>query len=227
MPRLLVKVKKTNWLKNKRLEEGDVPGDCLQDLRIKENELSVWHIEAGDSNLKRVMTALAGNQESIATFDFLLFDEAVITTLGLKIKVTAGKTPDREANRWHRDLIELTGKKALALVLAIFDNAEFVRFWEREVEEALKEAISLGHIDRAGLNPRLASKLVPEPATSPKTKTSATPATTPKTNISSAPVTATKAKVKGKSLPRRTRFMKMCREITSFSASAWRRFRNG
>lgn len=218
MPRLLVKVKKANWLKSKKLEEGDVPGDCLQDLRIKDNELSVWKIEADNSNLNRVMTALAANHESITTFDFLLFDEAVIATLGLKMNVTVGKTPDREASsRWHRDIIGLSGKKALSLVVAIFDSAEWERFWEPQVSESLKNALSLGHIDRESLNAKLAAKLAPEPTSGPTSNPSATPVNIPKIKTK-LPIANKKDKPVG--------FMKMCREIVSFSRGAWRRYRN-
>lgn len=221
MSRLLVKVKKNRWLKSPRpsyLQIDDVPGDCLQDLRISNNELSVWSIESDNSNLNRVMTALAGNQDSMATCDFLLFDEGVITMLGLKMKATVGNAPDREAaNRWHRDLIELSGKKALTLVLAIFEDAERVRFWEHQIHESLRDALSLGHIDRASLKSSLVAKLASEPSTPHKTTPSPTPAIIAEMK-SPAPLTAKKERPQG--------FKKMCVEIVSFSRGAWRRYLN-
>ncbi|MBZ5493640.1 MAG: hypothetical protein LAO76_22200 [Acidobacteriia bacterium] len=231
MSRLLVKIKRERWLKGPRppyLEMGDVPGDCLQDLRINENKLSVWSIEPDDSNLKRVMTALAGTHEMITTFYFLVFDETVVANLGLKMTPTNGNTADRDANRWHRDIVELSAKKALLLVIAIFDEARRVPFFQSDVEMSLQNAISAGHIDPNKLNSRLASKLTT--VLNPAQKANTPSVSESGTNVPTLSVGTTTAKkssppaAKKKDKPQG--FMKMCIEIASFSRAAWRRYRN-
>lgn len=168
MPRLLIKIRQGRWLTTPRppfLSAGDIPANCLQDLHIKENALSVWHIQDDESNLTRVVTALAATLEHIpSSVDCLLFDEKVVESLGLKMKTTNGETPDRLANRsWHRDLVELSGRKILDLLLAVFYEAERRRVFGADVKKFLQLAVTNKEVEAAHLSPGVAAKLQTDP----------------------------------------------------------------
>lgn len=170
MPLLFLKVHKIVWQKDAVppfVPTGDIPADCLGDLRTQENELSVWHIEDDKSNLNRVLTALAACCEFVSNFDCLLFDHAVVTRLGLKMNQADGETPDNVANQsWHRDLVELSGKRMLDFAIEIFHGGETQRFPKKQVLELLKAAIAANEIDQSRLGQRVLREIsnsAPEP----------------------------------------------------------------
>jgi hypothetical protein len=164
VPRLLLKIRKSRWEKTSLpafLPKGDIPADCLTDLNIETNTLSVWYVEDDESNLNRVLTALAATRDSVSNFDYLLFNYTVVAALGLKISKTDGKTPDNVANRlWHRDLTELSGRSVLAFALAVFYNSDVKRIQERKILEWLKGAAANGEISSSILRPKLAGKVL-------------------------------------------------------------------
>jgi hypothetical protein len=198
VPRLLIKVRKANWQKDALpsfVEEGDIPADCLRDLRVKDNQLSVWHVNDDNSNLKRVLTALAANAGNLSNTDYLLFDSQVVTTLGLNIKKTEGGTPDRQANReWHHDLVHLSGRKILDLAITMLYQSKTDRVLEKTVSIWITTAITNNEIDSSRLSPGLAAKVV---------RTG-----TPKIQQ-----------------PTISRLLRMCTKICSSTKEAWREFR--
>lgn len=171
MPRLLLKVRKIVWDKSSKppfLPEGDIPADCLANLNIDKNELSAWYVEDDESNLKRIVTALAASCDFVSVFDYLTFDDAIVTDLGLTIRKTDGDTPDSVANRsWHRDLTELSGRRVLNLATAIFHKSILERVPEKKIREWLNEAMANGNLD-SELSPKLKSKLSAAPGLAAK-----------------------------------------------------------
>lgn len=142
------------------LENGDIPADCLSDLRTKENKLSVWYIDDDSSNLPRVLTALAANCDDLSNIDYLLFDHQIVAELGLEVSKTSGGTPDKEANSaWHRDLEDLSGRKVLNFATAIFYGSTLGRKPENVVSEWLKAGIDNNYLDRSKLKPKLAARV--------------------------------------------------------------------
>lgn len=131
---------------------------------MQENALSVWYVEDDGSNLERVVTALAATREHVSHFDYLLFDYAVVTDLGLTIKKTTGGTFDNAANRsWHRDLTELSGRRVLALLTTIFYASDVKRIPQGKILEWVKAAIANSEIDSSRLSPKLAAKALTTP----------------------------------------------------------------
>ncbi len=164
MPRLLVKVKKAVWQRSAPpsfLAQGDIPADCLSDLNIKNNQLSAWYVHDDRSNLNRVLTALAASGAYLSNVDYLLFDDAIVTELGLEIRKTAGGTPDGHANReWHRDLTQLSGRKVLDLAVAVFYRSEAGRELEKTLLTSIKAAVAKNQIDTSKLQPKLAARVM-------------------------------------------------------------------
>jgi len=167
VPLLLLKIHKIVWQRDDLpsfLPHDDVPADCLVDLKTDENELSLWHVEDDKSNLNRVVTALASNAGFVSNFDYLLFDYNVVTSLGLKINRTDGKTPDRVANRsWHRDLVELSGKRISEFAIGVFYNGEAERVTKKKILELLKAAVAANEVDQSKLASRIASEVLSAP----------------------------------------------------------------
>jgi hypothetical protein len=150
----LVKVRKNKWQKPgpNFVANGDVQADCLADLRTTECALSVWAIENDQSNLNRVLTALAANCDRIANIDYLLFDESIPTRLNISLKQTPGGTADSHANElWHRDLVELTGKKLLELASAILTEGTSDRRLPKQMVSSVTRAVNQKEIDVAKL----------------------------------------------------------------------------
>lgn len=129
------------------LPDGELPADPLNDLGTQSNELSVYHITANRSNLDRVIAALAANTDNLSNIDFAVFDENVISELGIKIKKSKGKSPDDQVNNWHSDLYELTATKVLSLARAIKDRAKIDR--KVQVLNMVADALINGQIDRS------------------------------------------------------------------------------
>ncbi|MSQ46810.1 MAG: hypothetical protein EXR78_00240 [Deltaproteobacteria bacterium] len=106
----------------------------LEDFVPENSTLSVWYIEDDRSNLEQVVIALASTRDFFSNFDYALVDEALLTTLSIKVEQTVGDTPDQEANTcWHRDLVELSDPKLIALIRTIAEKGETARIPEKEM----------------------------------------------------------------------------------------------
>lgn len=167
MPLLLLKVRKAVWQRTSLpsfLAEGDIPADCLADLNLQGNTLSVWHVEDDRSNLNRVVTALASACDFVSNVDYLVFNSTVVTGLGLKVRQTAGGTRDSVANRsWHCDLVELSGRKVLDLAVAIFYNSDVQRVPKKTILDWLKRAVADSEVDHSKLTPRISAEVASGP----------------------------------------------------------------
>ncbi|NOT54678.1 MAG: hypothetical protein HOP18_08760 [Deltaproteobacteria bacterium] len=110
--------------------------------------------------MEQVVTALASARDFFSNFDYALVDNALLTTLDLKIEQTVGHTPDQEANAcWHRDLVELSEPKLMALIRAIAEKGEIARIPEKKMTQLIQRAVNVGRLDRTKLKKGLAAKL--------------------------------------------------------------------
>jgi hypothetical protein len=132
----------------------------LRDFVPENSTLSVWYIEDDKSNLEQVAVALASTRDSFSNFDYALVDEALLTTINIKIEPTDGHTPDQEANAcWHRNLVELSDSKLMALVKVILENGELGRILEKNMAVLIHQAVETGRLDRTKLGKHIAAKL--------------------------------------------------------------------
>lgn len=138
------KTEETNWLNNEELQ-----ADALDDLRTQSNAFSVFHINQEETNLHRVVAALAANNKFLSNFDFALFDEEVISETGIKIKKSLGDSPDDQVNNWHSDLRELSAQKLLHLASQIRTRAKINRMNHLQVLNLVADSLINGRIERS------------------------------------------------------------------------------
>ena len=165
MPLLLRTINQNKWhVRDIQpwLDQGEIPADPLTSLTTTKNALSVYTVEDDRSNLERIITALAANRGKLDKVDYLLFDPEILSTVGIEAMETQGKTRDSEVNRWHLDLVEISGSKLLALVTAILRNGfETERLLPGKVSEQIRQAVDSGHIPRDKLPSKLQEDVFP------------------------------------------------------------------
>ena len=150
MPFLLIKITWGKWFTDEPwLPSGELQAAALFDLRFRNSMLSVWKIEDNQSNVDRVVTALAAtnNKRDIENLDYVLFEMQSVLNLGIKMEQHPGATPDVVANNeWHHDLTELTASKIVAIAHLIRRDGQFKRLQGFEVKDLLLQALNQGHI---------------------------------------------------------------------------------
>lgn len=162
MALLLRKIRKSKWYKNDSvpwLDENEIQADALGDLVTTSNTLSVWLIEDDRSNLEQVIVALASSSDNISNFDYALTDVDLVLNANIKIEIKAGLTPYSTANKWHRDLIELTTHKLVKLAEAMFVHSDRKRVGEKTILKWIKDAVDNGQIDKTKLEKGIIKKL--------------------------------------------------------------------
>jgi len=162
VPLLLRKIRKSKWYKNDSvpwLEEGEIQADALGDLVTNSNTLSVWLVEDDKSNLEQVIIALASSCNSVSNFDYALFNVDLMLNVGIKVERKEGLTPYLKANKWHRDLVELTTSKLFKLAESMFIYSDRERIAEKTVLNLIKDAVQNGQIDTTKLSTGITRKL--------------------------------------------------------------------
>ncbi len=149
---LLRKIRKNRWYKTDEmvwLSDGELPADSLSDLGTQSNELSVYHISINESNLDRVIAALAANSGFLSNFDFAIFGDEIVSEIGIKIKKSPGDSPDDQVNNWHSDLLELSAQKVLSLASQIQARARIKRITHKQVLNFVADSLINGQINRS------------------------------------------------------------------------------
>lgn len=167
MPLILRKVKKGRWKTNKSwLPSWEYQADILDDLRTKNNEISVWVVRDDKSNIERIIAALGSSGDYLSNFDYALFDLTFLKDLDIKFSKRPGITPDHKANiKWHLNLEELTLHKVANLARKINEGyitsgVEIRRFQEKNVSEFIANGINQGNIDKEILYDNQKSKIL-------------------------------------------------------------------
>ena len=159
---LLRAIHKPRWYDDPRppwLAEGEAPADVLDDLRTKQNELSVWLVREDESNVDEVVTALATNRNSLDKVDYALIDEATVGELGIDMQESPANTPFHAVNAWHRDLIELSAGKVARLANAMFSRPRRTRVTEARVRRLVRAAVSAQKIELTDLRDSIRAKI--------------------------------------------------------------------
>ena len=162
MPFLLRKIRKNRWYKPDPaswLGLNDLPADPLADLCTSQNTLSVWEIDDAQTNLELVVTALAATCDNLSNLDYALFNRDLVLSLNIEAKPVSGNSPFVDANRWHRDLVELSASKLVGLAKAIYSEAVKNRLPESKIRELIKAAVDARRIDATELKPGIAKKI--------------------------------------------------------------------
>ena len=161
MPLLLRAIRKSRWNKDNFpwLTQGDIQADLLGDLVTSNNTLSVWLVQDDKSNLNEVITALASNRNTISNLDYTIFDISLLENINIRLEVNEGNTPHDKANRWHRDLIELTANNIVNLAESLLINSCIERVLEKKILNLIKDAVANGQIDKGKLNSGINNKV--------------------------------------------------------------------
>ena len=164
MPYVLRIISKSRWYEDPGdfpwLVQGDVQADALSDLRTKGNILSVWRIDDAKSNLEDVIAALAAMRDELDKLDYALIDVETVEKIGINLKSTPGDSLDPEVNKWHIDMVTLSGTNLLSLAHAIHEpRVEKARVLAKEIKSLLLARISAGTLDPSGMKAPVRRKL--------------------------------------------------------------------
>lgn len=149
MPKILRKIKRSRWYGADEVDwlaEGEVQAEALVDLETQSNTLSVWIVDDDDSNLDRVVAALAAKCGSKTIVDYVTIDQKRIDDIGLLMQQTSGDSPDSAANSmWHRDLQHLTVNGVAALAAELSANGQRNRMTWLKVKAAVQRSVDAGY----------------------------------------------------------------------------------
>lgn len=143
------------WLNFKK----EVPADLLSDLNTRENSLSIYEIEDDESNVDRIIAAIASTRNQFAIIDYAVFGSDIINKLNIQINSAIGATPDTEVNNLHKDLINLTASKLSDLAKEILKKGQFNRRGLKGVKTLIKDGLNNGNIEKTKINKGLMKKL--------------------------------------------------------------------
>ena len=125
-----------------------MPGDSLGDIAPQRCALSVYLVADDQSNLNRVIAALAANQTSPSHFGYALVDLQILNNMGFKIDDQPGDTPDAVVNSWHRDIIELSATRLVLLAQAIQTQGITDQILEKQVHNFISNSLSSNYLDQ-------------------------------------------------------------------------------
>lgn len=143
-----------------KLHDDDFPDDTD---KIR-SALSLWLIDEEQSNLPRILAALASTRDSLKNIDYLLIPSTVLDK-GLEPTKTTGHSNDDVANEsWHYDIQGITAVGACRLASIVVSEvdggrAQLKRAQLPEVANHLRKSIEDEHLDREMLNERVVKRL--------------------------------------------------------------------
>ena len=142
------------------LAPGHIAADCLTDLRTSGNKLSIWFLPDDQGFALRIAVAMAAMRDRIDTFDYAIFDAALLGESGFEVEESAGGTPDAEVNTHHRDIIKLSAARLLELAIAMVRvGPHFERITKREMTELLGSAVKESKLDRGRVTRKILDDL--------------------------------------------------------------------
>ena len=166
MPLYFRRVSRAKWDRERAatlLAAGDVPADCLGDLRTTGNGLSIWQVDDDGSELGRVVGAFASLYEKAGVLDYCLLPPAVFQAIGLVFEQSDGNSRDTAANAsMHFDLVNLSGAGLIRLAQAMFaPEVKMERLSEKVVIGHVVAAIKAGRYSVDQLAAKLREKVAP------------------------------------------------------------------
>lgn len=153
-------IRRTKWYRPDWIHNNEVPADPLTDFKTENNTLSVWLLIDEQSDLDRIISALACNRDDISNFDYLIFDSNIINKYKINKKQTTGTSIDEELNySSHFNLIELTTDQICSLTKEAFLNGKNDRIPKKKVYKMILNSINNGIIDKESLPEKIRNKL--------------------------------------------------------------------
>ena len=149
------------WDPRPWVPEGDIPAGPFYDFRPSPtSQLSVWVVQDDQSNLNRIVAALAAGRDHVDKFDYVLVDEREAADLRVRMELREERCADQAASAlWHRNMLELTATQLNGLVRCVFAARRTGRVQEPDVEALIRGGVVAGQIDRARVHPKLLESL--------------------------------------------------------------------
>lgn len=141
------------------LSDGFNRADALKNLRTQNNSLSMYRFDDADSQIERVLAALASTKGSLEYVDYAFINESEIINIGVKLHDVPGDTPDSFVNTLHVDLVELTAEKVSEIAKLSIKSSMTNRLNVKKVTKIIKENIDSGNIDKAKVHAVLLPKI--------------------------------------------------------------------
>ncbi len=160
MPKFLRKLaNRAHFVRPEWLEDDDAPADAFGSFLTRDGALSFWAIDEDESNLGRVIAALAAGRDYIDKLDYALVEKSVFDIAGVVLRRVEGVSPDGGANQlWHQDLEGLSGKRLLMLAVNMRE-CRLERTPKKRVQDLILRSIDDGFISRARMNGKLRDKI--------------------------------------------------------------------
>ena len=103
-------------------EQGDCPPEALVQVFDNRVGVSAWRVST-DEAIERVIAAQAFMRSTIGDFAYCLIDEDILRRDEFTLRNTLAKTPDKEVNNLHVDIVGLTAQQLIRLARRI--NTDF------------------------------------------------------------------------------------------------------
>jgi hypothetical protein len=140
----------------------DAPAWCLRDVspQVGDSELSLYVFpeDRSDELAPMVGAAIVAGGNELDHAEFLLFDESILTSVGLTATPSLGETPHEDVNRLHVS-VSISAKRAAALAGAVYGRADIKRLLDKEVKALLIAARQKGKLNSALIRPKVQKAL--------------------------------------------------------------------
>jgi hypothetical protein len=81
-------------------------------------------------------------------FDYVLFDEAMASSFGIKAVSVLGDSPNAQINSFHRDLTEISAQRLVEFAEVLLQQQQFGNVGERDIITSIIEGLKKGHIKK-------------------------------------------------------------------------------
>lgn len=132
--------------------DDDIEADPIGDLVTSKNKLSVYEISNHDEACRAIATVIAGSMNPVS-IGYVIIEHSELEHLGCNVERSTGETVDEEVNSWHRDIVQISGRKLLQMAIMIRDNhkAQVGELFEAQVGKILAQSIQAGHLKKDSL----------------------------------------------------------------------------
>jgi hypothetical protein len=132
-------------------DDNDCPHELMRQIYDNSPGVSTWRVEAPD-DVMRAVTAQQFLRSTIADFPYCLIDEKDIAEHGIETDdKRPGKTPDKDINKLHVELVKMSPKQVAALAHLIKDKCQLDVIKRSEILETAATCFSEGKFDRESL----------------------------------------------------------------------------
>ena len=107
------------WCPPIDIAAGEIPADPVCDFDTRNNCISVYIVDSDTRTIEQLAAAFTATRGNLKDFEYVTFDLQDVTDSGIEIVEAGGTTPDAESNRLHRNLVEISAQKLVALTTRI------------------------------------------------------------------------------------------------------------